>query len=164
VLPDSRNTTYGSGSNVKSADLDDIQDMIVGGKHGEITLPLPGAAGVADANVSRSTVNGGITTTAGATIFYAFPLKKGDRPQSLIYASSGNGSVDFTAIEVVVSNTLADTNSPLGSGTLSNVGALADNTIALAGTAIGADESVFVYFTANAAAAVIRNVRLVVKG
>lgn len=47
ALPTSRNTTYAAGSQVKSADLNDVQDKIIDlheGKHGEITrwLPLPG--------------------------------------------------------------------------------------------------------------------------
>ena len=36
ALPTSRNTTYAAGSQVKSADLNDIQDSIVQGAHGAV--------------------------------------------------------------------------------------------------------------------------------
>jgi hypothetical protein len=40
VLPLTRNTTYTPASAVKSADLNDLQDAIIGGKHGLLTIPI----------------------------------------------------------------------------------------------------------------------------
>ena len=40
MLPLKRNTNYTQGAEIKSADLNDIQDMIIAGKHGEIPLQL----------------------------------------------------------------------------------------------------------------------------
>lgn len=42
-LPGSRNTTYGASSDVLSADLNAIQDCIIGGKYGNQTLVIPAA-------------------------------------------------------------------------------------------------------------------------
>ncbi|HWU86213.1 MAG TPA: hypothetical protein VN253_03015 [Kofleriaceae bacterium] len=44
ALPLSRNRDYGSGTPVASADLDDLQDMIIAGKYGAIDIPIDGAA------------------------------------------------------------------------------------------------------------------------
>ena len=43
-LPISRNTTYANGVPVEAADLNDLQDAIIGGKHGEKVLHIPAAA------------------------------------------------------------------------------------------------------------------------
>lgn len=44
TLPVSRNNTYSDASPVRSADLNDLQDCIIAGKHGAITLSLGAAA------------------------------------------------------------------------------------------------------------------------
>lgn len=41
ALPDSRNTTYAPGVQVKSADLNDLQDAIINAAHGDILMQLP---------------------------------------------------------------------------------------------------------------------------
>jgi hypothetical protein len=129
-------------------------------KHGDRVLTIPGCAGVATAGVAYSTTHGGISSTAGTTIHYAIPLKQGDRVTSVTFALSGDGSVDFTAIDFILSNTSTDVNSSLGSTVVNNIGSLADTTINLTDTTIAANESVFMYFTVNATAAVIRNIRV----
>ena len=44
ALPDSRNTTYTAGLPVKAADLNDLQDAVIGRKHGELELWVPASA------------------------------------------------------------------------------------------------------------------------
>ena len=59
MLPLSRNTTYTPASPVKSADLNDVQDMIIGAKHGSITMgidPCGGQAHGANADLNTSKV------------------------------------------------------------------------------------------------------------
>ena len=41
ALPSSRNTTYAIGSDIRSADLNAIQDCIIGGKHGSRKVFIP---------------------------------------------------------------------------------------------------------------------------
>jgi hypothetical protein len=131
-------------------------------KHGDRPLHLPGCAGVAASGIAYSTTNGSISTTASTTVFYSWALKKGDRPKSVTFARSGDGAVDFTAINVVLANSSTAGQTSLGSTTLTDVGASADTTIALTSSALADYESVFMYFTINAAAAVIENVRLTI--
>lgn len=45
ALPDSRNTTYAAGSEVKSSDLNDVQDKIVDGAAGRRNELAPAAIG-----------------------------------------------------------------------------------------------------------------------
>lgn len=40
MLPLTRNTTYTPATAVKSADLNDLQDAVIGGKHGLLTIPV----------------------------------------------------------------------------------------------------------------------------
>ena len=42
TLPTSRNTTYAVGVEIESADLNDLQDMIIGGKHGSVVRQIAG--------------------------------------------------------------------------------------------------------------------------
>ena len=41
MLPRSRNTTYAPGVDIKSADLNDLQDAVIAGKHGARRLMIP---------------------------------------------------------------------------------------------------------------------------
>ena len=74
-LPSSRNTTYAATSPVKSADLNLIQDCIIGGKHGTLTKQVgisPSCPGYANAS--------GIATSGGAlSSGMIIPLHVGDR-------------------------------------------------------------------------------------
>lgn len=38
ALPESRNTNYAAGTEIKSADLNDLQDAIIGAKHGSVEV------------------------------------------------------------------------------------------------------------------------------
>lgn len=46
MLPLSRNTTYTTSSPVKAVDLNDVQDCVIGGKHGAIDIPIHPALGI----------------------------------------------------------------------------------------------------------------------
>src|ERR1041384_5909428 len=70
TLPASRNTNYTPASPVKSQDLNDIQDCIIGGKCGDRTLVIGAAKFVADGGNGRLTQAGNLTV-AGAAICYA---------------------------------------------------------------------------------------------
>lgn len=52
LLPTARNTTYGAASQIKSADLNDIQDCIVGNKHPPLELLVPASKAVPDVNAN----------------------------------------------------------------------------------------------------------------
>ncbi len=91
ALPLSRNTTYSPGSQVKSADLNDIQDQIIAGSHGERRIAL--GAGDWDPGwvtnmslVSLAAAGGGgnaVVARTGSTAAFAarwrVPAKAGDR-------------------------------------------------------------------------------------
>lgn len=66
MLPGSRNTTYGADAPVKSADLNDIQDCIIGNKHPELEICLFAtdfsAEGLGTRNVNQA---GYVTMTVG---------------------------------------------------------------------------------------------------
>jgi hypothetical protein len=57
-LPLTRNTTYSAGSQVKSADLNDLQDMIIGKKHGSISRVYPASLGIGDGTAGLTYDNG----------------------------------------------------------------------------------------------------------
>jgi len=52
ALPVSRNRTYGPGSTIASADLNDLMDQVIDGKHGALSLMIHPATGInTDGNV-----------------------------------------------------------------------------------------------------------------
>jgi hypothetical protein len=110
ALPTSRNTTYVAGvSEVKAADLNDLQDKIIdlySGKHGDRTLVLPGA--LAQGTLFQATgaqwdfssiLSGGTGTDAkwfnpsstSAGLVFGIPLRLGDRIKSVtVYCQDTN--------------------------------------------------------------------------
>lgn len=66
MLPNSRNTTYGSGSHVRSADLNDLQDVIIAGEHAN-TVYMSGVISP-PALASGTTNNFNPTGLASATV------------------------------------------------------------------------------------------------
>jgi hypothetical protein len=74
ALPSSRNTTYAPGADIRSADLNAIQDCIIGGKHGTRELAIDASAFhvatdtlVGNGNNTWLTNVGGVTFGAGVT-------------------------------------------------------------------------------------------------
>jgi hypothetical protein len=80
VLPVSRNTNYGAEVPVRSVDLNDLQDMIIAGKHGELEVPVH-ASGFTPG--SGAPVFGGISWLgaggAAFTLFAPVVVPVGDR-------------------------------------------------------------------------------------
>lgn len=72
MLPRSRNFTYGAGSALRSADLDDLQDAVVGAKHGVVTRWFP--VQVAGALTNITWHPGWLAANAGAAIIGGIPL------------------------------------------------------------------------------------------
>lgn len=85
ALPTSRNTTYAIGAQVKSDDLNDLQDCAIGKKHGDVPLHLHpndfrGAAAY----------GGDYVEIAGSgAIRLAIPVELGDRLKSITIAREG---------------------------------------------------------------------------
>lgn len=91
-LPTSRNTTYAIGSQIKSADLNAIQDVeidhetrivdhetriddIEAGRHGNLTLIIPAGAAEGDWTFVPSTgAVGSLWLSAGGTLHLAYPI------------------------------------------------------------------------------------------
>ena len=93
TLPTSRNTTYAVGTEIKSADLNDLQDHIIGGKHGSIIR----TAGVNPDVVSGSAafVEDGYSTGSYIGLF-TLPMQIGEKLTALtVYLKDGNPGVAY---------------------------------------------------------------------
>lgn len=97
LLPTARNSTYGAATPVKSADLNDIQDCIIGLKHADVLLHINQYA-IRD--FTAGTYNIDYVSTGGAgTLWLPLPVKQGDRLKSLTIARKGvvtaNGNLTY---------------------------------------------------------------------
>lgn len=98
ALPSSRNTTYGPTSPVKSADLNALQDCVIGRKKPPWTRSFWPVFSMNDAGFSTTVfppVKWTNTVASGSTI--AVACDEGDRITALIFKAFGNGVVDATA-------------------------------------------------------------------
>lgn len=92
ALPDSRNTTYAAGSQVKSADLNDVQDKIVDlhvGKRSHtysLRVSVTGGRGVG------TFADGGYEASAGETLKVPIPVDAGERIASVSARVAGQPS------------------------------------------------------------------------
>lgn len=96
ILPTGRNTTYGADTPVKSADLNDLQDMVIGKKCGPTvrsSLPLLTSPGTWSYYTTDGIVVSGV---AGNAAYFAVPCEEGDRITGFKVTASGNGVVDCT--------------------------------------------------------------------
>jgi hypothetical protein len=159
ALPLTRNETATPASPVKSGTTNDIQDCIIGGKHGDVEEAIPGCFLNSNGNTTYSTVNGSISTTGAANIVGPIPLKVGDRIKSLTFSRAGDGVADITSADVILFDPATGTALSLGSTTVTNPGAAADTTINVTDTTIVGNRSVFLLLAVNAANIVIHNVR-----
>lgn len=114
-LPTSRNTTYAPGSQVKSADLNALQDEIIEGGHGDKILLIPAtdfmvnpAAAAANYNAAASANHGWTSdNTNGQTVEAAIRLHVGDRISSLrVYLREANLAGEEIEVRVWESNPL----------------------------------------------------------
>lgn len=91
ALPTGRNTTYAAGVQVKAADLNDVQDCLIGGKCGEVRLELGAGMGVSAYWTLTSCLppTGADFWLAPATsdvaVSFTLPLRVGDRIRA-VYA------------------------------------------------------------------------------
>lgn len=168
MLPASRNTTYTTDSPVLSEDLNDIQDAIIAGAHGDRVLTLSAyAAFVSDAAPGWTAAGGPgfITSTAGTNIIYVpIPLAIGARIKSVKVARYGDGAADFA-------NMIIQRYAAIGAGTLTGLGSSgvvtnpaaswADTTITVASPTAAVDgDSFFLEIVANAANLRVGSIRV----
>ncbi len=166
-LPDSRNRTYDSSSRVVPADLDDIMDCIIAGKHGDLVLTIPACAiTLLDAN-SGFHVDGYVISTGAAAWAVPLPLFTGTTIKSVVYARYGNSSADIVSGEVY-KMTAAGVQSGLtaaGFAETNPTAAWADTTVAIAGGGytLLAGETAYVRLAANATGLRLGNFRVTVR-
>lgn len=133
MLPSSRNTTYSALSQVKSADLNDIQDWIIDhetrietGLHGYTYYPVEpfDAAHVAGGSPAFT---GGTSSqywtlpTTGDGIVIRLPLTTGETLQSVLVRAKSNGADAMAVISIypVVDGVVGSALSLTGSGSTS---------------------------------------------
>jgi hypothetical protein len=98
ALPTSRSTTYAALSQVKSADLNLIQDCIIDGKHGDRVRNIHVLTGY---SIGATAVFGGgapyIDKVALGTGAFVVPLDftQGDRIKTITVSVFGNGAADL---------------------------------------------------------------------
>lgn len=85
-LPDSRETTYAAGSQVKSVDLNKLQDSIVQGSHPDYTIPLPAVDAEPGSGAARQQTDlANILQATGDAIlaFIPLPVRVGEKLKSV---------------------------------------------------------------------------------
>lgn len=100
-LPTSRNRTYTPGSQIFSADLNDLQDNIVNltaGKHPLYEYPIAGADFALESGGAGGLGDGGWSFTSASTIEANVPCRVGERLTniSLVYDRGGSGTITMT--------------------------------------------------------------------
>jgi hypothetical protein len=118
ALPTSRNTTYTSASPVLSADLNALQDQIVGAKRPSIdTWQIPLGRAASEVNITWDTTLGFVAANPGPANFNYVPLNVlvGTRLTSLRAIVLGTGAATTVTIRIYRGN---------GDGTISLIGAL----------------------------------------
>lgn len=105
VLPDSRNTTYTPGTPVKSADLNDIQDMIANKRK-----PLTWRAGLpimfGGSSWTAPTLSQLYLTSTGSTSSqFTIPCEEGDEVTNFELQAAGDGAADVAYVLHMVTMT-----------------------------------------------------------
>lgn len=94
ALPLTRNRTYGNGTKVHPSDINDLQDCIIAGKHGEISLVLPPAA-FAPMPVANASHGGGagFWSVTGVVWFNAWlPVPPGSVITEIVWGFNRGGA------------------------------------------------------------------------
>jgi hypothetical protein len=93
MLPNSRNTHYAPGTQIKSHDLNDLQDMIVGAKHGDKEILLSAATAETHSDGGRARFVGDHEWAWHSgidVVHHGIPLHVGDRVKAVtIYGREG---------------------------------------------------------------------------
>ena len=164
TLADSRNTTYAPADPVRSNDLNELQDAVVQGAHGDRVLDLHPISGwpVTPANVALAG-NGYLLWSAATVLWVPVPVHVGDRVKTFTYARSGDAAVDVTVTAYLYNMTdgLSILNAS-GSSLLDTnpAAAWADQAIDLTDTTIAEGETVLLKFDPNAGALRLGNIRV----
>lgn len=160
TLPASRNTTYTSGSPVKSADLNAIQDAIIGQKHGDVVMTIhPSLFTITTGGAYNA--NGYVATSASGTMRCAVPMLEGSRIKEVVFSRYGDGAADITAMNVQIYDSIGSLPTAIGSGTVTNPPASwADTTIGVTEHQLAAGEALQIEFAWNASGIRIGNVRI----
>ncbi len=152
-LPLTRETTYAAGAPVKAADLNALQDAVVAGAHGDLTMTVNAYALARSGSVSMA--GSGDAQWAGAgSVLWAPPLHTGDRVVQLKLRVYGDGVADFTVGAYVVSPAATTTQICPGGTTyaITNPSAAwADVTINLIDTTLAAGEALLIEIAGNGA-------------
>lgn len=167
ALPSTRNTNYASGSSpFKAADMNAIQDCIVGNKKPSMTRAffasgiVPSAPAGLNINIGIGGTQNYIVSTAAPTFLVIVPTEVGDRVTGLRANAFGDGAADCTYTVQVLDLTQAGTN--LASATDTNRAAAWGefNITAFTAHTMAVGELLAVYVAINAANYRIGNWRL----
>lgn len=166
ALPLTRNRTYDPTTKVNPADLNDLQDSVIGGKHGDLVLAIPASAIVRFDAASDFHVDGYVVSTGAAAWAVPLPLFTGHTIKGVTFARYGNGAADIVSGEVY-KMTAAGVQSALTAAGFSEVNpaaAWADTVVALSGGAytLLAGEAAYVRLAANAAGIRLGNFRVTI--
>lgn len=96
ALPTSRNTTYAALSQVKSVDLNAIQDAIVEHKRPSVPRSMSPYGGMVTAGTWTFSANHITSGGAGAEFRASLFLEAGDRITAFQFAAFGDGAADAT--------------------------------------------------------------------
>lgn len=103
MLPLSRNETATTDGPVLSETINDIQDCIIAGAHGERVLTISPYAGFVSDVAGNFTVigdTGYIESTGALRLLVPIPVAIGERIKSAKFARYGNGSADFLGVNI----------------------------------------------------------------
>ena len=97
MLPLSRNTTYVPAAPIRSLDINDMQDMIVGASHGSIVIPIPAASWQPLAGGGGILGNGQWTFSADTTLVAPIPrVPIGTTLEQVVYGYNRAGAGTIT--------------------------------------------------------------------
>lgn len=99
-LPSSRNTSYSASSPIKSADLNDVQDCIVAGKHGIKYLSIPAALARWDSGWAFAGSGNRVESSGSASLYLPVPAFVGDTLGDLVVYYYGNSAADIDNIDL----------------------------------------------------------------
>jgi hypothetical protein len=162
VLPSSRNRDYDTGVPVHPGDLNDLQDAVVDGKHGELELVLPGLW-KSNGSTTLTYFTGPIRTevTSNGAVFLEIPTIVGQRITSVQFSMRGDGAADVVAAEVW-KTTAAGASASIGSHAAINnePAAWSTKTIDVTDTTLLTGESLCVQVAMNATGIALGNLRV----
>lgn len=156
-LPESRNTSYAASSPIKSADLNDLQDCIIDGKHGLKYMTIPAIAGHYASGWSIIGNGNRLESTGAAVLFLPVaPTFVGDRLSDLVIFHYGNAAADIDGIDLYTVAPLpsgtATSRNTSGTGTVTNPPAsLVAKVVAIDDYVLDNYENAYIRISVNAA-------------